>query len=100
MVYKFTLEKTDIEVLAFLIKNNDREYSINEISKNLKKTYVKAHNSVRRLFNNKVLQVKVMGKSHYCSIDFKNNLDVVCFVNSLIAKGFLDENKKIKIIIS
>ena len=100
MVYKFTLEKTDIEVLAFLIKNNDREYSIKEIAEKLKKTYVKAHNSVRRLSNNKVLQVKVMGKSHYCSIDFKNNLDIVCFVNSLMAKSFLDKHKKIKIIIS
>ena len=30
--------------------------------------------------------------------DFKNNLDVVCFVNGLMAKSFLDKNKKIKII--
>lgn len=98
MVY-IQLEKTDFEVLKFLIENLDNEFSIKEISDKLKRPYVKIHSSINRLVNKKIVNEKIKGKSRYCSVDYKNNIDVVCFVNSQISKEFLLKNKKIKLII-
>ena len=98
MVY-LQLEKTDFEVLKFLIENLSEEFSIKEISDKIKKSYVKIHSSVNRLEGKKIIKKEIKGKSHYCSIDYKNNLDVVCFINSQKAKEFLLKNKKIRLII-
>jgi predicted nucleotidyltransferase len=98
MVY-LKLEKTDFEVLRFLIENLFNEYSIKEISDRLKRPYVKVHNSIERLTEKKIIIMDVKGKSHYCSIDYKNNIDVVCFINSQKSKEFLFKNKKIRLYI-
>ena len=94
------LEKTDFEVLGFLIDNLEEEYSIKELSEEIKKPYVKVHNSIKRLAEKKIIKEIIKGKSHYCSVDYKNNIDVVCFINSQKARIFLEKNKKISIIIS
>ncbi|MEK6891470.1 MAG: nucleotidyltransferase domain-containing protein, partial [Nanoarchaeota archaeon] len=94
------LEKTDFEVLNFLIKNLNDEYSIKEIAERIKKPYVKVHNSIKRLSGKKVINEEIKGKSHYCSINYKSNQDIVCFVSSQRAKEFLGKNKKIDIIVS
>ena len=98
MVY-IQLEKTDFEVLGFLIENLNKEFSIKEISEKLKKPYVKIHSSINRLFDKKIVKEEVKGKSHYCSIDYKNNIDVVCFINSQKVKEFILKNKKVRLII-
>ena len=98
MVY-LQLEKTDFEVLNFLIENFNKEFSIIEIAKTLKRPYAKVHGSINRLSDKKIIKEEIKGKSHYCSIDYKNNLDVVCFINSQKAKQFLLRNKKIKLVI-
>ncbi len=98
MVY-IQLEKTDFEVLSFLIENLKKEFSIKEISENLKKPYVKIHSSINRLADKGIVKEEIKGKSHYCSVDYKNNIDVVCFINSQKAKEFLLKNKKIKLIV-
>ena len=98
MVYK-QLEKTDYEVLIFLIENLNKEYSIKEISQSLKKPYVKIHSSINRLLKQKIIKEEIKGRSRYCSIDYINNLDVVCFINSQKASNFLAKNKKISIVV-
>ena len=98
MVY-IQLEKTDFEVLNFLIENLNKEFSIKEIADKLKKPYVKIHSSINRLADKKIIKREIKGRSHYCSIDYKNNICVVCFINSQKAKEFLLKNKKIMIII-
>ena len=99
MIYN-KLEKTDFEVLIFLIENLNKEYSIKEISQNIKKSYVKTHNSITRLLKQRIIKENTKGRARYCSIDYINNLDIVCFINSQKAKNFLEKNKKISIIIS
>ena len=99
MVY-IQLEKTDFEVLILLIENINKEYSIKELSERLKRPYVKIHSSIKRLSKQGIINELIKGKSHYCSIDYKRNIDVVCFINSQKAKEFLKKNKKINIIIS
>jgi len=99
MVY-IQLEKTDFEVLSFLIRNMDEEYSIKELAEKLKRPYVKAHNSIKRLSKKEIVREEVKGKSHYCSIDYEHNMDVVCFINAQRAKEFLAKHKKISLIVA
>lgn len=98
MVY-LQLEKTDFEVLEFLIGNLFEKFSIKEIADKLKRPYVKIHKSIKRLENKKIINEEIKGKSHYCSIDYKNNIEVICFIDSQKTKEFLFKNKKIKLII-
>lgn len=99
MVY-IQLEKTDIKVLGFLIANIREEYSIMELSKKLKRPYVKIHKSIKRLVKENLINETIKGKSHYCSVNYKPNLNVVCFINSQRAKEFLEKNRDIKVIVS
>jgi len=98
MVY-IQLEKTDFEVLNFLIKNINEEYSIKGIAEKIKRPYVKVHNSIKRLAKKKIIKEIVKGKSHYCSVDYKENIDIVCFISSQRTKEILEKNKKIKLIV-
>lgn len=97
MVY-IQLEKTDFEVLSFLLGDINKEYSIKELAENLKRPYVKVHNSIKRLSTKGIIKEDVKGKSHYCSVNYKHSADVVCFVNTQRAKEFLSKNKKISLI--
>ena len=99
MVYT-QLEKTDFETLGFLIENINNDYSIKEIAEKLKRPYVKIHNSIKRLSNKNIIKETIKGKSHYCSINYKENLGIVCFIKSQTSKEFLEKNKKINLIIS
>lgn len=99
MVY-IQLEKTDYEVLSLLIENINKEYSIKELADKLKRPYVKIHSSIKRLVRQGIISELVKGKSHYCSVNYKKNIDVVCFIDSQKAKEFLRKNKKINIVIS
>lgn len=93
------LEKTDIEVLKLMVKDIKKEYSIKQLAEQLGKTYVKVYNSIQRLGKKCVITKKVMGKSHYCNIDCKNNLDIVCFIEAQKARIFLSKNKSIAVFV-
>jgi len=89
------LEKTDFEVLNFLIENLELEFSIKEISLKINRAYVKIHNSIKRLSKKKIIKEELKGRAHYCSLDYKSCMDIVCFINSQKAKEFLTKNKNI-----
>lgn len=93
------LEKTDLEVLAHMVRDVREEYSIKQLADRLKKPYVKVHSSIRRLTQKNIIQKRIMGKSHYCRIDYKNNLDIVCFIEAQRTRRFLAEKKAVRILI-
>ncbi|MFH1209250.1 MAG: nucleotidyltransferase domain-containing protein [archaeon] len=99
MVY-IQLEKTDIEILKYLVIDINKQFSINELSNILKRPYVKVHSSIQRLLSKNIININVLGKSHYCRLDYKNNLDIACFVEAQIARDFLIKNKNIHIFLN
>jgi len=99
MVY-LKLEKTDFEILGFMAKNLETEYSIKQLSDLLKRPYVKIYKSIKRLEAKKIIKLEVKGKSHYCSFDYKNNIEILCLISFNRALKFLEKNKKIKVFIS
>lgn len=92
------LEKTDTEILAFMVRDIATEHSIKQLADLLKRPYVKVHSSVQRLLKKSILKKEVKGKSHYCRIDYKNNLDIVCFAEAQRTREFLDKRKAIRIL--
>ena len=96
MVY-LKLEKTDMEILVHMVKDMSKEYSIKELADQLKRPYVKVHSSIQRLQKKNLIKKRILGKSHYCRFDYKNNLDVACFVEAQRARDFTNKNKPIKI---
>lgn len=99
MVY-IQLEKTDVEILRYLVRDINKQYSINELSNILKRPYVKVHSSIQRLLIKGIININVLGKSHYCKLDYKNNLDIACFVEAQITRDFLIKNKNIHIFLN
>lgn len=94
------LEKTDMKILTFMVRDIRKEYSIKQLADQLKTPYVKVHASIQRLLKKGILKKKIFGKSHYCSIDYKNSLDVVCFAEAQRARNFFEKRKEIKLLIS
>lgn len=92
-------EKTDLKILEFLVKDINKEYSIKQIADLIKKPYVKVHSSIQRLIEKGIIEKRILGRSHYCKIDYKKNIDIVCFIESLKARRFLEKRKEIKIFI-
>lgn len=97
MVY-VKLEKTDMKILSYMVNNINREYSIKELADHLKTPYVKIHASIQRLEQKKIIKKKILGKSHYCSFEYRNNLDIACFIEAQKAREFMDKNKRIRIL--
>lgn len=96
MVY-IKLEKTDMKILVHMVKDITKEYSIKELAEQLNRPYAKVHSAVQRLLTKNIIKRRILGKSHYCSLDYKNNLDIACFVEAQRARSFAIKNKPLQI---
>src|SRR3989338_11390631 len=54
----------EAEIIKLLIENREKELSINQIAKLLKKDYKNAHNIITRLSKMKVVKLESFGKSY------------------------------------
>ncbi len=54
----------EVEIIKLLIENKDKELSINQVAKLLKKDYKNIHNIVTRLSKAKIVELQPFGKSH------------------------------------
>jgi|SRR3989344_1283488 len=58
------MRSKEAEIIKLLIENREKELSINQIAKLLKKNYKNAHNVVTRLSKMKVVKLEAFGKSY------------------------------------
>ena len=58
------MRSKEAEIIKLLIENREKELSINQIAKLLKKDYKNAHNIVTRLSKTKVVKLEAFGKSY------------------------------------
>src|SRR3989339_677295 len=58
------MKSKEAEIIKLLIENREKELSINQIAKLLKKDYKNAHNIVTRLSKMKVVKLEAFGKSY------------------------------------
>lgn len=58
------MKSREIEVIKLLLENRNKELSINQVAKLLKKDYKNAHNIVTRLSKMRLVKLEAFGKSY------------------------------------
>jgi len=93
------LTQNDIKVIEFFLKHTQDEFSIREISRQIKTDYKLAHNSIKRLINKKIIAKKRHGKTELCIINLKDAADYLIQVENIKSRRFLERNTGIKLTI-
>jgi len=93
------LTKNDVKITGFLIRNQQKQFSIREISRKVKVDYKLGHNSIKRLIKNEIITKRKHGKIELCEINLRDNIDDLIQVENIKAKKFLERNTGIRIII-
>ncbi len=68
---------TEMKILTYLIENNDKIYTINEISKNLEISYKVTYEIIKRLETENLINLKKVGNSNQISFNFNFNKKVL-----------------------
>ncbi len=58
------MKSKEVEIIKLLIENREKELSINQIAKLLKKDYKNVHNIVTRLYKMQLIKLESFGKSY------------------------------------
>jgi len=83
------------EIIGLYNSNICAMYSINQISKKLKKKYPYIHKKVRMLIKEKILLSNVIGRAHLCSLNLENERTVILLtMNELEKRDQLFNEKK------
>lgn len=86
----------ETEIIKLLIENRDKELSINQIAKLLKKDYKNTHNIVSRLSKMQLVELKPFGNSHM--VILLNNPSPLIFEAEYLRKNELLKSKDIAIL--
>jgi len=90
------LTKIQTEIMKVFVSKIDRKFSINEISRGLKKPYALIHRSMQELIKNKFI---LKDEKKLLSINYKENLTEISFIESIITKNSLEKDKSISLFI-
>ncbi|MBS3123145.1 nucleotidyltransferase domain-containing protein [Candidatus Woesearchaeota archaeon] len=93
------LTKNDLRIMEFLIKNQEKKFSIREISRQVKIDYKLVHNSIQRLEEKKLIDYLEFGKTGLWEINLRNNIDDLVQVENIKAKKLLEKEIGIRVII-
>lgn len=86
----------ETEIIKLLIENRDKELSINQIAKLLKKDYKNTHNIISRLSKMQLVELKPFGNSH--RVILLNNPNPLIFEAEYLRKNELLKSKDIAIL--
>ena len=68
---------TQLKILKYLIANNDRAFTINEISKNLQISYKIVYEIIQRLKNEDLISLNKVGNSSQVQFNFNFNQKII-----------------------
>jgi len=93
--------KLELKIVDLLAKDLEKKFTINEIAKNLGEFYSFVHRTVNKLTKDGVLIKNIVGKSHLCSLNLKNEKTLALIQLSEIEKRdeFYNANKELKLIL-
>ena len=89
------MKSKDIEVIRLLLENREKELSINQIAKLLKKDYKNTHNIVTRLSKASLVKLQPFGKSHRVTLIDKTH--PLLFEAECLRRDELLKNKDIAV---
>jgi len=90
--------KNQIKITEFLNKNKNRQFSINQIAKELRINYRTAYEDVLKLQKQGIISINKLGNSNQCLIN--NVLNDIVFKVENLKKNKLLKNKNFKVLYS
>lgn len=94
------LSKTEIAILKFFANKIGRSYTIREIAKNIGQDYRITHESANRLAEKGLIIKEKKANLNLCRLNFRKNISVLSYIESIIAQEFLEKNKDAALIIN
>lgn len=93
--------KLKLKIIDLLARNQEKNFTINEIAKTLKEHYSFVHRIVNELAEDKVIIKTKIGKAYICSLDFKNEKTTALIQLGEIEKRdeFYSANKELRLIL-
>ncbi len=86
------LTKIQAEIMKVFVSNISEKFSINQVSKMIKKPYALVHRSIQELIKNRYV---IRDKQKYLSLNYKENIPELSYIESLKRKELLKENKSL-----
>lgn len=90
------MKSKDVEVIKLLIENKEKDLSINQVAKLLKKDYKNAHNIVTRLSKMQLVQLQPFGNSH--KVVLLNKMHPLLFEAEYLRRNELLKDKDFAVI--
>lgn len=90
------LTKTQTKIMKIFVSKIEKKFSINEISKIMKKPYALIHRSMQKLIKDKFILVD---EKKLLSLNYKENFIELSFIESIKTKESLERQKSIYLFI-
>lgn len=97
MVYNST-SLTEMRIIGFFLNNINRQYTIRNISQQIKTTYRMTHKYMQKLIKENLIGSEIQGKAILCKFNYKYADERVYYVEALRAKRFLKGDKNLLIL--
>lgn len=89
---------TEIRIIGFFLNNIGRQYTIRNISQQIKTTYRMTHKYARKLIKEGLISAEIQGKALLCKFNFKNTDERVYYAEASSTKRFLKGDKTLLIL--
>ena len=86
----------EIRIIEFFITNITGQFAIREVARQAKIDYKRTHVAIQKLATKGILIKKRQANVDLCSLNLKDDLTSVYYVEMLRAKGFLDKHRDLK----
>ncbi len=96
MALKAPITGMEIEILRFFVEHITEQFAIREIARKTKIDYKRTHATVQKLVQRNILTKKRHANIDLCSINLKDSVTELQYVEMLRAKDFLDRHRELK----
>jgi hypothetical protein len=99
-MYLEPLNKTSVEILAFLSAKIRESFTIRQISEGIGKDYKITHTMTMRLADQKYVITDKKRPVTNCKLNLKGNTALLTYIEAIRASRFFQKNKDIKLVIN
>jgi predicted nucleotidyltransferase/predicted transcriptional regulator len=96
MAQRTSITNLEIRILWFFIENISEQFAIREIARKTNTDFKRTHATVQKLVQKNLLVKKRQANVDLCSLNLKNDLTQVYYVEMLRARDFLNKHQELK----
>ena len=86
----------EIHILSFFLENITEHFAIREIARKIKVDYKHVHSTIQKLAKKKIIIKKRQANIDLCSLNLKNDLIHIYYVEMLRSIDFMNKHKELK----